>query len=148
MQQIERRKLTPEHEQRIRVGIPKQVLMKMYNASAESVAEGYVQIAVPHQESLVRKGGIFYGGVLSALADTAAYFSAASLHDADAYFLTVELKINYLNPAIGEKVFATGEVVKNGKTLNICKSDIYVVTGNERKLACTSLVTLMQTKRK
>jgi len=40
MQQIERRKLTPEHEQRIRVGIPKQVPMKMYNTSAERVAEG------------------------------------------------------------------------------------------------------------
>lgn len=148
MQYTERNKLTVEQEQRIKAGIPKQNLMKMYNASAEDIAEGYVEIAVPHQEDLVRGSGIFYGGVLSALADTAAYFSAATLHDANAYFLTVELKINYLNPAIGDKIIATGEVVKNGKTLIICKSDIYAVIGDKKSLAATSLVTLIQKQKK
>lgn len=148
MQQIERRKLTPEHEQRIRIGVPKQELMSLFNATAENIAEGYVEIAIPQQKSLIRSAGNFYGGVLSALADTAGYFSASTLHDENAYFLTVELKINYLNPAKGEKVVAIGEVIKNGRTLIICKSDIYAVTGNEKKLACTSLITLMKTEKR
>ncbi|GEM_PF-1133293 len=59
MQQIERKKLSQAHEKRIRIGVPKQELMKLFNATAENIAEGYVEVAIPHQESLVRGAGNF-----------------------------------------------------------------------------------------
>lgn len=64
MQYIERNKLEALHTQRIRDGVPKQELMKMYNIIAEYIAEGHVEIAVPHQENLVQEKGIFYDGVM------------------------------------------------------------------------------------
>jgi acyl-coenzyme A thioesterase PaaI-like protein len=41
-----------------------------------------------------------------------------------------ELKINLLRPATGDRLVARGRVVKPGKTLTICQSDVYGVTSN------------------
>jgi uncharacterized protein (TIGR00369 family) len=137
------KKLTTEKEQQIRASFGRQNLMKLYNASVENVAEGFFEISVPHQEALTRVSGIFNGGVLSALADTSAGYAAVTLKETGAYFLTVEMKISYLNPARGEKLIAKAEVIKSGKTLTVSKADIFTVTGKEESLVATSLVTLM-----
>ncbi|WP_131777593.1 PaaI family thioesterase [Chryseobacterium sp. JAH] len=132
------------HTEYIRAGIPKQNLMKLYNAYAGIIEDGFVEVIIPRQESLIRGAGFFYGGVLAAAVDTAAYFSAATLHEEDAYFVTVDLKINYLNPAQGELLTTAGEVIKNGKTLIICKADCFTINAGSKKLVATSLVTLMK----
>jgi len=135
--------MTASHIEYIKKGIPKQNLMKLYNAYAGKIQDGFVEVIIPRQKSLIRDAGFFYGGVLAAAVDTAAYFSAATLHEEGAYFVTVDLKINYLNPAQGELLVTTGEVIKNGKTLIICKADCFTINEGSKKHAATSLVTLM-----
>jgi acyl-coenzyme A thioesterase PaaI-like protein len=39
--------------------------------------------------------------------------------------LTTELKINLLRPSEGDRLIARGRVIKPGRTLTICQSDVY-----------------------
>lgn len=148
MEMTDKKELNSEKIQFISNGIRKQNLMKMYNATAGKIAEGYVEVEIPRQEALIRGAGFFYGVVVAAAVDTAAYFSAATLYESDAYFVTVELKVNYLNPAYGEILHTMGEVIKSGKTLVICKCECYVINDGEKSHVATSLVTLMKVKQK
>ncbi|RMG59480.1 MAG: PaaI family thioesterase, partial [Deltaproteobacteria bacterium] len=60
-----------------------------------------------------------------------------------ASILTVEYKLNLLAPAAGEKVVARGYVVRPGRTLTVCRTEVFSVTGGEEKLCAASLTTMI-----
>jgi len=119
-------------------------IMKLFRAEANIILEGHFEITVSKQSFMIRPAGMFNGSTIASLVDVSAGYAAASATLSDSYFTTVELKINYLNPAMGEKLIAKAQVIKNGKRLSVVRSDIFAVQGNEEILAATSLVTLMQ----
>ena len=43
--------------------------------------------------------------------------------------LTVEYKINLLAPAVGDQLEAVGTVLRTGRTLTVCKLEVYGVEG-------------------
>jgi acyl-coenzyme A thioesterase PaaI-like protein len=45
--------------------------------------------------------------------------------------LTVELKINLLAPAEGDRLRATGRVERAGRTLTVVRGEVDVLTGDE-----------------
>lgn len=47
-------------------------------------------------------------------------------------FLTVEFKLNLLNPAQGDYVEAIGRVVKGGRTLTICQLEVFSSSAGKR----------------
>jgi uncharacterized protein (TIGR00369 family) len=69
--------------------------------------------------------GFFHGGAIGAIADNAAGYAAYSLMPAGAEILTVEYKINLMRPALPPTLRAEGRVLRAGKTLMVCRADIY-----------------------
>ena len=59
----------------------------------------------------------------------------------DAEVLTVELMVNLLAPATGDRIVAEGEVVRAGGTLTVCRGDAYAEQGSERAHVATMLAT-------
>ena len=57
--------------------------------------------------------------------------------------LSVELKINLLRPAEGELLLAQGSVLRSGRQLSVCRSDVYVVREGQRTLCAACQMTLM-----
>lgn len=61
--------------------------------------------------------------------------------------LTTEIKINLLNPAIGDKLIAKGRIIKYGKTLSISRADVYSIINKDNQMiekhVATGLFTLM-----
>jgi acyl-coenzyme A thioesterase PaaI-like protein len=57
--------------------------------------------------------------------------------------MTVELKLNLLAPAEGERLIAREFVIKPGKTLTVCQSNVFSVAGASEKLCATALATFM-----
>jgi acyl-coenzyme A thioesterase PaaI-like protein len=55
----------------------------------------------------------------------------------------VEYKLNIVSPGFGQKLIGQGYVLKSGKTLTTCRTDIYVINNQEKKLCATSLNTLI-----
>ena len=62
---------------------------------------------------------------------------------ADSSILTVEYKLNLLAPGSGDLLIARGQVVKPGRTLTVCRSDIVATQGGQEKLCAIATVTLM-----
>lgn len=120
-------------------------MMQLFKAEATGIAAGYFEVTVSKQDFMARPAGMFNGSTIASLVDVSAGYAGASAKPGDSYFTTVELKVNYLNPAFGEQLIAKAQVIKSGKVLTIVRSDVFAITiEGKETLAATSLVTLMQ----
>jgi len=68
--------------------------------------------------------GFVHGGVTNTLADAAMGHAAAPPIDGVQQCVTVESKINYLSPAIGELLVAESRVLKRGRNLIVTDARI------------------------
>ena len=67
----------------------------------DKVSEGTCETSLVIQERLLQQHGFIHGGVIATMADHTAGGAARSV-SGDKDVLTVEFKINYLRPAIGD----------------------------------------------
>ncbi|MED0678994.1 PaaI family thioesterase [Aneurinibacillus thermoaerophilus] len=97
---------------------------------------GEVVLELPVHEKLLQQNGFVHGGVLSYAADNALTFVGGSVLGPNV--LTSEYKINYLRPAIGEKLVARGTVVYAGKLQAVCRCDVLVIKDGEEETLCAT----------
>jgi len=95
-----------EQQKRVRASFAKQGLMTTLGAALDSVSPGVVEIIVSPHPAILQQHGFVHGGVVSAIADSAAGYAALSLMRVDTGVLTTEFKINFLAPAAGEHILA------------------------------------------
>lgn len=77
--------------------------------------------------------GIVHGGVIATLIDTATFWSAFYRLPEDAGLVNVDLKLNYLQPAIEGRLIARGSCMRPGRS--ICYSEATVFDENENLIA-------------
>jgi acyl-coenzyme A thioesterase PaaI-like protein len=63
--------------------------------------------------------------------DTACGFAAFSVMPPDAAVLTASYTINLMAPAAGERFTITGEVVRAGRTLVVCRGEAFAGGGQQ-----------------
>jgi uncharacterized protein (TIGR00369 family) len=135
--------LNPAFEPRVRASFTRQAVMALIGARLTTVEPGRCVIELPVRDDLTQQHGFVHGGVVGMIADSAGGYAAFTLMPADASVLTVEYKINMLAPATGERLIATGEVLKPGRTLSIVRADVVAVQGERRTLVAAMQQTLM-----
>ena len=81
---------------------------------------------------------VMHGGVIAALADTAAAIAAYTVVPLGTEVVTIELKINYLLPVGGGVVQAEGKVLRAGRNFIVVECD---VTNEAGALAAKALMT-------
>lgn len=135
--------MNQEQENRIRQSFGRSAMMQLFKATLQTVESGYVEIGLEAQPFMLRPAGMFNGSTIASLVDVSSGYAAVSARSSDSYLTTVELKINYLAAAVGDRLLAKAQVVKAGRRICVVRSDIYAVKNNEDVLAATSLVTLM-----
>ncbi|HSQ99402.1 MAG TPA: PaaI family thioesterase [Sphingomicrobium sp.] len=105
----------------------RQGLMRLLGAKLVEAANGRAIIEVPYREDLTQQHGYFHGGVVTAIADTACGYAAYTTMPADASVLTVEFKINLMNPAAGDLLRAEALVRKSGRTLVVVGATVLAI---------------------
>jgi uncharacterized protein (TIGR00369 family) len=118
--------------------------MATLGAELADVASGRVTIALPVEPHLSQQDGFLHAGVVVAALDSACGYAALTLMPADSEVLTVELKVNLLAPASGERLVAEGEVLRAGRTLTVCRGDAHADQGSERVHVATLLATMVR----
>ncbi len=98
------------------------------------------QLELAVRPELTQQHGFVHGGVLSYLADNALTYAGGAAFNGDA--LTSEFKINYLRPAVGERLIARSIIVYAGRTQAVCRCDVFVVKDGEEKLCATAQGTI------
>jgi uncharacterized protein (TIGR00369 family) len=122
----------PAFEAHVRQSFAKQGLMGTLGAWLVDVTPGVVSIEATLGQRLTQQHGYFHGGVVAALADSAGGYAALTLMPVDADVVTVEYKVNFMKPAVGPLLRATGSVVRSGRTITVVRVD--VVSGPGEKL--------------
>jgi len=126
----------------------RQKFMKLINAKLVDVKPGYCEIHVPYNLNLTQQHGFFHAGIISTIADNAAGYASFSLMEDNSSILTVEFKLNLISVGDGEMLIGKSNVLKNGRTLTICRSEVFIVKNGIEKLCAASQSTLIELKNK
>lgn len=133
----------PHYGEKVRRSFDRQKFMYLIGARLAEVRPGFCEIHLPHRDDLTQHHGYFHAGVIGTIADNAGGFAAYSLMPADRSVLTVEYKLNLLSPGDGELLVARGEVVRPGKTLTVCRTEVFALKDGALNLCATSQMTLI-----
>jgi uncharacterized protein (TIGR00369 family) len=99
-------------------------------------SDGVVELLVPITSRVQQQHGFVHGGVIAYLADNAMAFAGGTVLGNS---VTLEFKINYLRPAKdGDHLLALATVVGKGQSQAVCRCDVFVVSGDERKLCAVA----------
>lgn len=74
--------------------------------------------------------GFVHGGVIATLADIASGLAAYTLLEENSAPMTAEIKVSYFNPASEGYLYAKGTVLKSGKKLIFCETEIRNIRNN------------------
>ena len=132
-----------DNETRVRASFAKQHLMRTIGAVLEEVGAGRVAIRLPFREDLTQQHGFLHAGTIAAIADSACGYAALTLMPSDAAVLSIEFKVNMLAPAKGDAIVARAEVIRPGRTIMVCRADVYAQTGSVEKLVAAMQGTMM-----
>ena len=129
---------------RVEDSFNRQGLMAHLGAEMVNVRAGQVTIRLPFRPELTQQHGYFHAGGTSAIADSAGGYAGYTLFPEGSAVLTVEFKLNLINPARGDYLEAVGHVIKPGRTLTICKLDVWGIDGEQRVHVATGMQTLIR----
>lgn len=82
---------------------------------------------------------IIHGAVLGFVADSACCWAAISELG---NVVTAEYKINFIKPAVGEKIVGKGSVIASTSKTAVTRADVYVESGGRQKLVATAIATI------
>ena len=108
----------------------------------EELSPGRCQVRLPFSDRVSQQHGFFHGGVIATVADTAGGYAAMSLCETGTEVLTAEFKINFVSPARGTDLLATGTVIRSGRTLIVTRADVEVIANGVRMVCATLLQTI------
>ena len=135
-------------KKRVEDSFNRQRFMELIHAKLMDVKPGYCEIHIPYDVTLTQQHGFFHAGIISSIADNAAGYAAFSLMEENSSILTVEFKLNLISPGDGETLIGKSSVLKNGRTLTICRSEVFIIKNGEEKLCAASQSTLIELRNK
>lgn len=122
----------PDYEAVVRESFSRQAMMTTLGAAITHVAPGELDLRAPFDPRFGQQNGFWHAGAVASLADSANGYAAFTLAAPGTDVLAVEFAIHLLAPARGEVFLAEGRVVRAGRTLTVCRADVFGLTGGER----------------
>ena len=112
---------TQDFSRHVRASFRKQKIMKLFHARISRLERGLVEISAKNRPDLEQQDGYVHAGALVTLADSAGGYAALTLLPSGSRVLSVEVKLNFLKPAIGSMIRGRGRVKKMGRTIAVCE---------------------------
>jgi len=134
----------PDFKSKVEQSFGSQKFMEHIGAELVDVKPGYCEIHVPFNENLTQQNGFFHAGVISTIADNVAGYASLSLMKEHSMVLSVEYKLNLMRPGTGELLIGKGHVLKYGKTLTVCRADVFIVKDGIEKLCAAAQLTMIE----
>lgn len=90
-----------------------------------------------------QQDGFVHAGVISTMADHTAGYAAFTTVSEAFRILTIEFKINFFKPAIGEAMDCRARVIQGGRKIIVSESEVFAISANLEKRVSKAMVTLM-----
>lgn len=103
------------------------------------VRRGYARLEVDTRRELLNAAGVMHGGASFGLADTAVAVALLPLYGPENALLTIEMKINYLEPIVAGRVTAEAFILRHSRRSAYAEVDVWAAG----KLAARASTTYM-----
>ena len=127
---------------RVRESFARQGLMQTLGARLGGVEPGRVTIEMDLTSHISQQQGAAHAGAVAAIMDSAAGYSALTLTPVGTEIVSVEFKVNMLEPALGDRIVARARVVRPGRRVTVCSAEAYAVANGAELLVATMLATM------
>ena len=128
---------------RVAASFARQGLMATLGARIVEVGDGACVIEAPIDARVTQHHGVGHAGLTFALGDTAAGYAAQTRMPEGSEVVTIEMKVNLIAPARGERLRATGRVVRAGRRLTVVTAEVEALAGEERRVVAILQGTMM-----
>jgi uncharacterized protein (TIGR00369 family) len=118
-----------------------QAFSVLLGAKLTALDRGRCELTLPITPQLLQQHGFAHGGVVSYLADNALTYAGGTALGSNA--LTLEFKINYVRPAVGELLIARAQAEATGKAQSVCVCRVYAVKHGVEKLCAVAQGTIV-----
>ncbi len=119
------KKPNPEYLKRINEIVNICPYFDLLSMKLVDVGIGYSSLEIELARKHLQPFGVVHGGVFASIIDAAAFWSIYyGIEDPDVGITTVDLKLNYLAPAVSGKLIASGRQIKVGKTLGYAEAQV------------------------
>jgi uncharacterized protein (TIGR00369 family) len=98
--------------------------------------QGQAELRLTLKPQHMQQHGFAHGGVVAYMADNALTYAGGSVLGGNV--LTLEIKVNYTRPAIGEALVARASVVSSGRTQAVCRCDVFAVADDGQEKLCAA----------
>jgi len=109
---------------------------------AVNIADGAFKSKLRIRPEYKQQDGFVHAGIIATLADHTAGYAAYTVVPKNLRILTIEFKINFFKPAIGEVLICKSKVLSTGKKIIISESKVFVDSEDKESLISKALVTL------
>jgi uncharacterized protein (TIGR00369 family) len=110
---------------RVRDSLDRQGLMATLGVELVAIERGRVDLELGYDDRFTQQHGFMHAGAIASVLDSACGYAAYSVMPPEAEVLTVTYTINLLAPAAGERFAVTGQVVRAGRTLVVCRGEAF-----------------------
>jgi uncharacterized protein (TIGR00369 family) len=119
------KKPNPEYINRIKAIVTFCPYFELLSMELEDVGIGYSVLGIELARRHLQPFGMVHGGVFASIIDAAAFWSVYfAIEDDNAGLTTVDLKLNFLAPAVSGKLIARGRQIKMGNTLGYAEAEV------------------------
>ncbi|MCI0454489.1 MAG: PaaI family thioesterase [Candidatus Dadabacteria bacterium] len=115
----------------IKLPFPSPPYWNLLGIEVLEIDEGFARLIMPFHEKLTQPYGIVHGGAIFSLADSAVAVAALSMVEPYKKVLTLEMKINFLDPVKDGIIEAKARVLRKGR---IIPAEVDI-TNNEKLIA-------------
>jgi uncharacterized protein (TIGR00369 family) len=133
--------LNPAYVERVNQLINDSPYFKLLSMTIGDAGLGFSLLEIDLARKHLQPFGFVHGGVFASIIDAATFWALFyEIEDQTASATSVDLKLNYLAPAVSGKLIAKGRRIKLGKTLGYAEA---TVTDEHGKLLAHGASTLM-----
>jgi len=134
-------KPNPEYVKRIKELVNSSPYFSLLAMKIIDIGMGFSVVEIDLDQKHLQPFGLVHGGVFASIIDAAAFWAFFyEIEDQNAGATSVDLKLNYLAPAMSGRLIARGHQIKHGKTLGYAEAR---VTDENSKVLAHGTSTLM-----
>ena len=122
--------------------LAKQPFSVLLGAELAALSPGKVDLQLALKPEHLQQNGFAHGGIVSYLADNALTFAGGTAMQVPV--VTSEFKINYVRPAVGERLIARASADAVSKTQAVCRCEVFAVKDGAEKLCALAQGTIVK----
>ncbi len=122
--------INPAYIERVNQMINCSPYFDLLSMKISGVGAGFSELEIELAKKHLQPFGFVHGGVFASIIDAAAFWSLFyEIESQDTGLTTVDLKLNYLAPAVSGKLIAKGRQIKLGRTLGYADAEVTDTAG-------------------